>query len=191
MASKTALLRHVRDLDVVAVRATLDISPGLIGWRDERGRNLLHVCCGIGVSADTTRSRSTAAIDIAETLLARGIDIDEPAFTEDDGRWRATPLWYAIARARNLGLATRLLDIGCDPNHALWAAAFNDDLAAIDLLIAHGADIDPVTEDETPFLGAIKTSRYRAAWLLASRGANVDFADSTGDPALRAMAEKI
>ena len=74
----------------------------------------------------------------ADVLLAHGLDIDAEAFTED--AWKATPLWFAVARGRNLALAEFLLDRGCNPNYALWAAAFNDDFAAIGLLVAHGAD---------------------------------------------------
>ena len=188
MASQTGLTREVRALDSEAVRFSLDAAPQLLDARDARGRSWLHLCCAIDV---TSRPDEVAAsIDIVDDLMRRGLDIDEPAFTESGGSWRATPLWYSIARGRNLRLAEHLLERGCDPNHTLWAAAFNDDLPAIDLLLDHGADIDPAIEDETPFLGAIKTSHFPAAWRLAQRGADIDVVDPQGMTALHHMLKK-
>jgi hypothetical protein len=51
----------------------------------------------------------------------------------------------------------------------LWAAAFCDDVAMIRLLLDHGARIDAVAEDETPFLSAIKSSHFAAAEELLKR----------------------
>jgi ankyrin repeat protein len=116
------------------------------------------------------------------------LDIDEAAFRE--GSWQATPLWYAVARGENLTLARHLLERGADPNHCLWAAAFREDLPAIRLLVASGAEVDPVTEDETPFLAAVKTSHFRAAKALLELGADVDFQDRHGMTALHYMLRK-
>jgi ankyrin repeat protein len=188
MASKTTLTRQVGALDAVAVRVSLDESPALLDHRDERGRNWLHLCSSIDV---TNRADEVdASIAIADDLLERGIDIDDAAFTEHDGAWRATALWYCVGRGRNLPLATDLLERGCDPNHSLWAAAFRDDLAAIDLLLDHGAELDAVIEQETPFLSAVKTSHFRPAWHLAERGADIDIVDPNGMTALHYMLKK-
>jgi hypothetical protein len=58
------------------------------------------------------------------------------------------------------------------------------------MLVSAGADIDPVTEDATPFLGAVKISHFRAAEALLKLGANVDFQDSRGMTALHYMLRK-
>ena len=120
--------------------------------------------------------------------MSAGLDIDEESFRE--GEWKATPLWYAVAHGENRTLATYLLGRGADPNHCLWAAAFRDDVATIELLAGAGAGIDPVTEDETPFLHAIKTSHFRAANALLDLGADVDFQDQPGMTALHYMLKK-
>jgi ankyrin repeat protein len=73
---------------------------------------------------------------------------------------------------------------GARPERCLWAAAFRDDVDTIDLLVKHGATIDPITEDETPFLSAVKTSHFGAAARLLRHGANVNFQDSKGLTAL-------
>jgi uncharacterized protein len=61
---------------------------------------------------------------------------------------------------------------------------------AVDLLVRHGASLDPVTEDETPFLGAIKWSRFAAAERLLHHGANVNFQNSQGLTALHLVLRK-
>lgn len=103
---------------------------------------------------------------------------------------RATPLWYAISRGRNLPMARFLLKNGSTPEHCLWSAAFHDDAEAIDLLVRHGATVDPVTEDETPFLGAIKWSRFVRAERMLHHGANVNFQNSKGLTALHLLLKK-
>ena len=72
----------------------------------------------------------------------------------------------------------------------MFAASFNDDFAAIHLLLDHGAEVDEVAEDETPFLGAIKTSHFVSAWRLAERGADVNAVGSEGMTALHYMLKK-
>ena len=186
MASKTRLEGRVRGLRWREVEADLTESPALLEVRDDRGRNWLHVCCGVDPAPRGLRPADS--IRTADVLLAAGLGLDDEAFREGD--WKATPLWYAIARGRNRKLAGHLLGLGCDPNHCLWAAAFHDDVRAIDLLVSAGADVDPVTEDETPFLSAVKTSHFLAAKALLERGADVDFRDVHGRTALHYMLRK-
>ena len=186
MASRTQVLESVKSLRWREVKASLAADPKLIAYRDDRGRNFLHICCGINVSE---RKLSPAdSVRTADVLLSAGIDINQEAFREHN--WKATPLWYAVSRGENLQLARHLLQRGSDPNHCLWAAAFRDNTAAITLLLEHGADIDPVTEDETPFLSAVKSSHFRAAETLLERGASVNFQDSHGMTALHYMLKK-
>jgi ankyrin repeat protein len=50
--------------------------------------------------------------------------------------------------------------------------------------------VDPVTEDETPFLGAIKWSRFVGAERMLRHGANVNFQNSKGLTALHLVLKK-
>lgn len=184
--SRSALVQAVLDLRATDVAAMLQSAPALLAYRDERGRNLLHLCCGVDVAK--RQLRPADSIRTADVLLDAGLELNREAFRE--GAWRATPLWYAISRGRNLKLAKHLLERGSDPNHCLFAASFHDDLAAIRLLLAHGADIEAVAEDETPFLGAVKVSHFEPARLLLENGANPDFRDSRGMTALHYMLKK-
>ena len=113
------------------LQAAAQTDPGLIEVRDGRGRSWLHVCCSVNAQARGLRPGD--AVRTADALLRAGLDVNEAAFSE--GSWRATPLWYAVARGQNLTLARHLLARGSDPNHCLWAAAFRDDLPAIELLV--------------------------------------------------------
>jgi ankyrin repeat protein len=161
-------------------------SPVLLSVRDERRRNWLHLCCSVNLKGK--KLKAADSIKTAEVLIRRGLDINHAAFTEGD--WKATPLWYAIARGENLALAEYLLKQGSTPNYCLWAAAFNNNLEAIRMLVRHGANVDDAFEDETPFLSAIKTSHFRSAEELLRLGSDVNCRDSKGMTALHYMLKK-
>ena len=182
--SKARLFQAIKALDVDAVTALLDAQPALTRVIDDRRRNPLHFLCSLPADPKTS-SRSLA---LARRLLDAGLDVNAPAFVE--GVFQATPLWYAISRGQNLPLARFLLKHGSTPENSLWAAAFANNVEAIDLLVRSGASLDPVTEDETPFLGAIKWSRFTAAERLLRHGANVNFQNSKGVTALHMMLKK-
>jgi ankyrin repeat protein len=182
--SRARLFRSLKGLDLEAVAAVLAAQPELLRATDDRRRNPLHFLCSLPAGART----SERSIKLARHLLGLGIDIDAPAFVE--GAFQATPLWYAISRGHNLPLARFLLQQGSTPEYCLWAAGFKDDVEAIDLLVRHGASVDPVTENETPFLSAIKWSRFAAAERLLHHGANVNFQSSRGLTALHLLLKK-
>ena len=159
-------------------------NPGLKHYRDERGRNWLHLCC----AQKARKGQERASIRTAETLLRNGFDPSEPAFTE--GAWKATPVWFAIGRGENKALAEFLMKKGADPNHSLWAAAFRNDTEAIRLLVRYGAHLEDVVEGATPFLEAVRWSKFESAEELLKLGANPDFQDKDGMTALHYMLKK-
>lgn len=179
MVSKTSLTESVRRHRVEEVRAGLAARPDLLGHRDARGRNWLHLAC----------ATPGTGIAMAELLLALGLGLDDAAFTE--GEWRATPLWFAVAHGGNHPLAAHLLEAGCDSNHCLFAAAWNEDRATIRLLLAYGADIEEgAGRGETPLLGAVGWSRFGPAEELLIGGADPDARDGKGRTALHLMLKK-
>ena len=179
MATKSRMLRQVRSWQWREVRESLEQNPALRALRDPKGRSWLHLCAA--VDPKVRGLRPVDSVRTADVLLDAGLGLDEAAFRVAD--WKATPLWHAVAWGRNRPLVRHLLARGADPEHGLWAAAYNDDTVTIALLVRSGADLDPVTEDETPLLHAVKTGRYRAAAALLRLGARVDFQDSRGRPA--------
>ncbi len=184
MISKSAMLDLVKGFRAAEVERALASNPALFDYRDERGRNWLHICCGRKAS----KAKVPDSIKTAAVLLERGYDMNGAAFTE--GSWRATPVWYTVSRGENLALTEYLLKRGADPNHSLWAASFRGDLPAIRLLVRHGADLEAVAEDTTPFLGAVKWSKFAAAEEFLKLGANPDYRDKHGMTALHYMLKK-
>jgi ankyrin repeat protein len=179
------MLELVKQCKWQDVAAALRENTGLLGLRDKRGRNWLHLCCGLdiekrGLAADDT-------VKTAEVLLRAGLDINQEAFREGD--WKATPLWYSIAFGKNLALTEYLLKHGSDPDHCLWAAAYNDDARAIRLLIENGAN-HPSSTDSSPFLFAIQWSRFAGAEELLNLGADVNFQDPKKMTALHYLLKK-
>jgi len=184
MASKSRLTELVRALDVAAVAADLAARPDLLGVRDERGRTWLHLTASLAVGDDP--AKVAASLAMAQMLLDLGLDIDDAAFTEGlDGAWRATPLWYAISRGRNLALARFLLARGCDPDHSLFAAAWNRDVEAIRLLREHGAPLK-----RGLLVESVGWSRFEAAEEFLRQGADPDETDPKGRTALHLMLGK-
>lgn len=167
------------------VKLALAENPALIGFRDKKGRNWLHLCCSVNIKK--RKGKAADSIRTAEILLNAGLAINQEAFRE--GHWKATPLWYSVAFGENLALSAYLLKRGSDPNHCLWAAAYNNDAAAIRLLIHNGAE-DPSTEDGSPFLAAIRWSRFTAAEQLLKLGADVNVQDSKKMTALHHVLKK-
>ena len=180
------MLPMVKDWKWKEVSQGLADNPALLGVRDERGRNWLHLACG--VKAGERGLRISDSLKTAEVLLKAGLDVNQEAFHEPD--FKATPLWYAIAHGQNLKLAEFLLSRGSVPHYCMWAAAYNDDAPAIRLLVASGAEINPVAEDATPFLFAIQWSRFTAAEQLLKLGADVNFQDSKKVTALHCLLKK-
>lgn len=186
MISKTRLLQLVKDLKWKEIAQGLAENPALLGFRDERGRNWLHLACGVKVKERGLRVSDS--IKTAEVLLNAGLDINQEAFREPD--FKATPLWYAIGHGQNLKLAEFLLQRGSVPHYCMWAAAYNDDPAAIRLLVANGAEINASAEDATPFLFAIQWSRFAAAEQLLKLGADVNAQNSKKTTALHCLLKK-
>jgi uncharacterized protein len=184
--SKTRLLPLVKDLKWKEVSRGLSENPALLSYRDERGRNWLHIACAVKVHERGLRV--TDSIKMAEILLDAGLAINQGAFQEPD--FDATPLWYAIAHGQNIKLAEFLLARGSVPHYCMWAAGYNNDAPAIRLLVANGAAINASAEDATPFLFAIQWSRFTAAEELLKLGADVNAQNSKRMTALHYLLKK-
>lgn len=184
--SKTKLLAFVRSHDWKAIDSAITRQPELLDYRTKRGENYLHLCCGVDFSKHDLRAVN--GIKSADVLIGAGLDINREAFRE--GEWKATPLWYAIARGNNLNLAKHLLTQGATPEYCLWAAAYNNNSAAIRLLADSGATIDVTHGGDTPLLFAVRWSRFAAAKTLLQCGANPNYQDESGNTSLHYALKK-
>jgi hypothetical protein len=181
------MLELVKSLRAVEVRAALASNRALLDARDQRGRNWLHLACGVNVAKRKLPPRDS--VRTADVLLDAGIALDSVAFREDDG-FEATPLWYSVAWGRNLVLAKHLVSLGANARHCLWAAAFNDDPAMVRLLVRHGAPIDGTAENATPLLFALQWSRFKSAAELLELGADPNYRDPKGVTPLHCLLKK-
>jgi ankyrin repeat protein len=177
--SKARILDAVQRLDIAETRKLLDEKPALAEVRDRADRNLLHIACS---------QQQPAAMRMVTFLLDRGFEIEALS-----GRDRCTPLFFAVARARNPKLVKLLIDRGAKPSNApggaLFAAAWWNDTKSLGLLLDAGAKIDVVV-GITPFLAAWVSKNFDAAKFLATRGANVNHQDQKGRTALHLGVEK-
>ena len=184
--SKGAIIEAVKRLDLGATEKLLRAKPALLTVTDRQGRNLLHLACS--ASPRTLRVPDETSVRMAEMLLERGTAIDEPV-----GRDACTPLFFAVARARNPRLVDFLIERGARvaaaPGGGLFAAGWWDDVENLDLLIGAGAEIDVVV-GVTPFLASWCWKRFEAAKFLALKGADVNYRDQKGRTALYHGVEK-
>ena len=184
MVSKTSLAESVRAHHWLDVETALVARPDLLHVTDEKGRNWLHHCCRSPLG-----DRNPAdSIKTADLLIGLGLGLEAPAFRE--GEWQATPLWFAVSWGRNLPLAEHLLKLGSTPRYCLFAAIWNQDCAAIHLLLDHGAEVDESGGGETPLLGAVAWSRFRPAETLLEASADPNARNARGDTALHLMLKK-
>ncbi len=186
LVSKTRMLEHVKNYRWKEIRDDLEEDPKLKKFRDEKGRNWLHLTCM--VNPGKRKLKPADSIKVARVLLDAGFGVSDVAFTE--GRWKATPVWHAAGRGRNIALVKFLLEQGADPNYALWATAWHDDLPMIRLLVKHGAIVDDRSvPDGTPFIGTV-CNHFASAEQLLKLGADVDAVDKKGRTALHLFLER-
>ena len=118
--SKTALFNAVKLWDVAAVEALLAVSSDLAQATDSKGRTALHLASGVKPGDRALGERDGLRTIAALLKAGAGLEAEAP-MDADEGDFRATPLWHAVARGENLPLAWFLLRRGADPSYCLWA----------------------------------------------------------------------
>ncbi len=135
---------------------------------DERGRTALHRCARTNGEKD---GRSVAdSLLVAKALLAAGADVNAVHdIPDEDGSFKATPLWYAVAWGRNPKLVKMLLDAKASPRGCLWACVWANDLELAKTLVKAGAPLDEVFDGETPLTYARRLKKAAFTKLFAGR----------------------
>ncbi|RBP13158.1 hypothetical protein DFR50_112129 [Roseiarcus fermentans] len=181
--SKTALFKVAKAWRAEAVERLLSASPELAHATDSRGRNALHIACSVrpgGAEAGEPNGLRTAG-----ALLDAGAILEaEAPMNEEEGDFRATALWFAVARGENLPLAQFLLRRGADASYCLWAAVWRDDDAVCRELLRSGPRLDLRAHGETPIFYAARLRRLKTLALLIEAGANPTVADGRGRDAV-------
>ena len=142
--SKTALLEALHRMDVDRVREILRARPDLREFRDEKGFNLLQICCKRLTKND--RALADRQVKMAEHLVAAGFDpriqyTTQPGDDVEEEPSTVSLAWFAVAKAQNNALARYMLDQGAHPA-ALFAAAWWGNADIIPDLVKHGANLN-------------------------------------------------
>jgi hypothetical protein len=141
--SKAAVLDALHTFDLEKLRKTLQAKPALKSFRDEKGFDLLQICCKRATDGDKTADRQ---LRMAKWLVGEGFDPLETYVTEpgEDGEEDAAELslvFFAVARAQNNALARYLMERGAKPG-AFFAAAWWGNGDILEDMVRHGADIN-------------------------------------------------
>src|SRR3954463_10208495 len=99
--AKTALFDAAQRWDAAAARALLKTAPALVNATDPKGRTALHLACATKPARDLGEPSGIATVT---ALLTAGADLEAEVPMPDEGDFRATPVWYAVARGENLPL---------------------------------------------------------------------------------------
>jgi hypothetical protein len=181
--SKTAVFAAARAWDAAAVRMLLASSASLVRARDHKGRAALHLACAVKPGGRALID--PAGLETAAALLDAGADLEaEAAMGEDEGDFRATPLWFAVARGENLPLVRFLLEKGADASYSLWAAVWRDDEAVCRELLRSRPRLNLRAHGETPIFYAARLKRLKTLQLLIGAGADPAIADDRGRDAV-------
>jgi ankyrin repeat protein len=181
--SKTALFEAALRWDAAAVKAMLKAAPALATATDPRGRMALHLACAVTPGGKDLNEPN--GIKTVSALLAAGADLEAAVpMDEDEGDFRATPLWYAVSRGRNLPLARFLLGRGADASYSLWTVVFQDDAVACRELLKAGPRLNLRAHGETPIFYAARLKRLKTLELLIAAGADPSIPDPRGRDAI-------
>lgn len=182
--SKTSLFAAATAWDEAAVASILTTGPELVAATDPRGRTALHLACSAKPGSNPLLAESHGILT-ATRLLEAGADLEaEVPMNEDEGDFRATPLWYAVARGENLPLVDFLLQRGANPSYSLWAAVWRDDEPLCRTLLEFKPELDLRAHGETPIFYAARLKRLRTLSLLIDAGADPAIADDKGRDAV-------
>lgn len=163
--SKTALFAAASAGDAEAVPVLLAAAPELIRAADPKGRMALHIACA--VKPDGKRVGEPDGTKTVKALLRAGADLEAAVpMDEDEGDFRANPLWYAVARGENLPLARFLLKRGADASYSLWAAVWRDDPVLMRELLKTGPRLNLRAHGETPIFYAARLQSLKTLDLL-------------------------
>lgn len=181
--SKTSLFAAAKMWDEASIAAALSQAPQLITATDPQGRTALHLACS--VKPGSAQLAEPHGLKTVTTLLAAGADLEgEVPMDEDEGDFRATPIWYAVARGENLPLVTFLVKRGANASYSLWAAVWRDDDAMCRALLKAKPQLDLQAHGETPVFYAARLQRLKTLALLIEAGANPAIADFKGRDAV-------
>jgi ankyrin repeat protein len=181
--SKSALFEAAKAWDAARVRALIEASPDLVRAVDPKERAALHLACSVKPGASALGEAN--GVETVTALLDGGADLELAApGTEDEEDFRATPLWFAVARGENLALVRFLLKRGADASFSLWAVVWRDDDIMCREVLKSRPRLNLLAHRETPIFYAARLKRLKTLNLLIGAGADSGIADRKGRDAV-------
>jgi ankyrin repeat protein len=178
--SRTGLFAAAGIWDERSVTTILALAPELVEASDPQGRTALHRACAVRPGSSPQLCESNGIKTVA-ALLKAGADLErEVPMDEGEGDFRATPLWYAVARGENVPLVEFLLQRGANASYSLWAAVWHDNDLLCRTLLKSKPRLDLRAHGETPIFYAARLKRINALGLLIDAGADPSIMDFSG-----------
>jgi uncharacterized protein len=172
----------VKRWDAAAVKALLNAVPTLVDATDQKGRQALHMACAVSPGSTLGEANGIQTVTV---LLAAGANLEaQVPMPEDEGDFRANPVWYAASRGENLPLVKFLLKRGGDASYSLWTAVFKDNVILLRTLLAANPRLNLRAHGETPIFYAARTKRLKTLDLLIKAGADPSVKDARGRDAV-------
>jgi uncharacterized protein len=188
--SRTALFAAARLWDWRTVAALLEAAPELVAVSDRQGHTALHRACAVKPRSSPQLVEPNGIRTIT-TLLEAGADLEQAVpMDEDEGDFRATPLWYAVARGENFPLVECLLQRGANASYSLWAAVWRDDANLCRALLRAKPELNLRAHGETPIFYAARLRRLATLDLLIDAGADPSIPDSVGRDSIAIARER-
>ena len=180
--SKTALFEAAKHWEAAAVKALLKSAPVLVDATDPKGRHALHIACAVSPDLMLGEANGIATVKV---LLAAGANLEaQVPMPEEEGDFRANPVWYAASRGENLPLVKFLLGRGGDASYSLWTAVFKDNVDLLKTLLTANPRLNLRAHGETPIFYAARTKRLKTLDLLIKAGADPSIQDARGRDAV-------
>lgn len=182
LPSRTALFDAAGRWDAAKVKGILAAAPALAKARDPRGRMAIHIACAAkpGVAPCEPHGIKTVT-----AILKAGVALEaEVPMDEDEGDFRATPVWYAYSRGENPALVRFLIGHGADTSYSLWAAVWRDDDVMCRKFLETKPRLNLRAHGETPIFYAARLKRLKTLKLLIAAGADPTIKDPRGRDAV-------
>ncbi len=187
--SKSALFAAAKRWAAATIASILATAPELVAATDPKGRAAIHLACAVRPGGPDLGEPDGIATVAALLDAGAGLETEVP-MDEDEGDFRATPLWYAVARGENPKLVQFLLGRGADASTCLWAAVWRDDAVLCGALLDAKPRLDLRAHGETPIVYAARLRRLRTLELLIEAGADPGIADAQGRTAVDIALER-
>jgi len=142
----------------------------------------LHIACAVqpGKSLGELNGIKTVT-----ALLNAGAELEAHiSMPQEEGDFRANPVWYAASRGENVPLVKFLLRRGGDASFSLWTAVFRDNVELMRALLAARPRLNLRAHGETPIFYAARLQRLKTLDLLIKAGADPRIRDDRGRDAV-------